>query len=121
MIWDVIGAVLLLGGSALTLVAAVGMYRYRDLMTRQHVATKPQVLSLILFLMGAACLVRDPAMTWTMVLVCLLQLITSPILAHLLSRAAYRNGLVDSDALITDELREDLHVVDADGSKHVGS
>ena len=100
--WDIIGAVLMLASATLTFVAAIGMFRYPDLMTRLHVATKPQVLSLIMGCLGAACLVRDPSMTWTLLLVIGCQLITSPISAHMLSRAGYRTGRIDSDAMVVD-------------------
>lgn len=107
---DVLGAVFLVLGCSLTFIAAMGLARYPDLVSRQHIATKPQVLSLILNLTGAALIVRDSTMTWTMVLVMAFQLITAPISAHMLSRAGYRTGRVDSSALVVDDLHEDLHV-----------
>ncbi|MGO1858932.1 monovalent cation/H(+) antiporter subunit G [Ancrocorticia populi] len=107
---DVLGAIFLVLGCSLTFIAAMGLARYPDLVSRQHIATKPQVLSLILNLTGAALIVRDSTMTWTMVLVMAFQLITAPISAHMLSRAGYRTGRVDSSALVVDDLHEDLHV-----------
>ena len=107
---DVLGAVFLILGCSLTLVAAIGLVRYPDLISRQHIATKPQVLSLIFNLTGAAIIVRDSSMTWTMILVIAFQLITAPISAHMLSRAGYRTGRVDTRELVVDDLHEDLHV-----------
>ncbi|MFT0847722.1 monovalent cation/H(+) antiporter subunit G [Actinomycetaceae bacterium L2_0104] len=107
---DILGAAFLFAGCSLTLVAAIGIFRSGDLISRQHIATKPQVLSLILNLTGAALLVRDSTMTWTMLLVIAFQLITSPISAHMLSRAGYRTGTARAENLVVDELREDLHV-----------
>ncbi|MGO1637853.1 MAG: monovalent cation/H(+) antiporter subunit G [Ancrocorticia populi] len=107
---DVLGAIFLVLGCSLTFIAAMGLARYPDLVSRQHIATKPQVLSLILNLTGAALIVRDSTMTWTMVLVMAFQLISAPISAHMLSRAGYRTGRVDSSALVVDDLHEDLHV-----------
>ncbi|MGO1594037.1 MAG: monovalent cation/H(+) antiporter subunit G [Ancrocorticia sp.] len=107
---DIAGAIFLILGCTLTLIAAIGLARYPDLISLQHIATKPQVLSLILNLTGAAMIVRDSTMTWTMILVIAFQLITSPISAHMLSRAGYRTGRVDSGELVVDDLREDLHV-----------
>ena len=105
---DVIGAAFLVIGCSLTLIAAVGNFRYADLITKQHVATKPQVLSLIFNLAGTALLVRDASMTWTMVLVIAFALVTSPISAHMLSRAGYRTGRIDYEALVVDDLGDDL-------------
>lgn len=45
-------------------------------------------------LLGVMLLVRDAAMTWTMLLVGF-QLVTSPISAHMLSRAGYRTDRID--------------------------
>lgn len=112
---DVVGAIFLFLGCSLTLVAALGLARYPDLISRQHIATKPQVLSLIFNLTGAALIVRDSSMTWTMLLVIAFQLITSPISAHMLSRAGYRTGRVDSDELVVDDLHEDLHLAPPEG------
>ncbi len=107
---EILGALFLFAGCSLTLIAAVGIFREGDLLSRQHIATKPQVLSLIFNLVGAALLVRDPSMTWTMVLVIAFQLITAPISAHMLARAGYRTGTARLENLVVDELREDLHV-----------
>ena len=107
---DILGAVFLFAGCSLTLIAAIGIFRSGDLISRQHIATKPQVLSLIFNLTGAALLVQDSTMTWTMLLVIAFQLITSPISAHMLSRAGYRTGTARAENLVVDELREDLHV-----------
>ncbi|MCF2706146.1 monovalent cation/H(+) antiporter subunit G [Arcanobacterium haemolyticum] len=113
---DVIGGILLFSGCLLILVASVGIARYPDVISRQHVATKPQVLSLILNLAGTALLVREASMTWTMLLVIAFMLITSPISAHMLSRAAYRTELVDPSKLVVDELGEDLHASPSQGN-----
>ena len=107
---EVLGALFLFAGCLLTLIAAIGIVRKGTLLDRQHIATKPQVLSLIFNLVGAALLVRDPSMTWTMVLVIAFQLITAPISAHMLARAGYRTGTARLGNLVVDELREDLHV-----------
>ncbi len=107
---EVLGALFLFAGCLLTLIAAIGIVRKGTLLDRQHIATKPQVLSLIFNLVGAALLVRDPSMTWTMVLVIAFQLIAAPISAHMLARAGYRTGTARLENLVVDELREDLHV-----------
>ena len=114
-ILDVIGAILLIIGCTLTLVAAIGIARYRDLITKQHVATKPQVVALIFNLAGTALLVREATMTWTMLLVIAFMLITAPISAHMLSRAGYRTGSVDYDALVVDDLGDDLQAGEFSG------
>ena len=48
----------MLGGSALALTAAIGVVRFPDTLSRMHAATKPQVLGLLLVLVGAAIRLR---------------------------------------------------------------
>lgn len=112
---DWTGIVFIVAGSLFTLIAAIGAFRYEDLLSRQHVATKPQVFSLIMLLTGVMLMVRETAMTWTLLLVIAFQLVTSPISAHMLSRAGYRTGRVDPDTLYADELGEDTRSGDDRG------
>ncbi|WP_127129977.1 monovalent cation/H(+) antiporter subunit G [Georgenia sp. SYP-B2076] len=105
---DVLGAVCLVLGSTLTLVAAVSVNFFQDLLSRMHAATKPQVLGLALMMTGLALIVRNPVVGWTLVLVLAFQLITAPISAHMVGRAGYRTGKVDRSRLVVDELTEDL-------------
>ena len=105
---DVLGAVCLVLGSTLTLIAAVSVNFFDDLLSRMHAATKPQVLGLALMMAGLALIVRNPVVGWTLVLVLAFQLITAPISAHMVGRAGYRTGKVDRSRLVVDELTEDL-------------
>ncbi|GAA1645323.1 monovalent cation/H(+) antiporter subunit G [Georgenia ruanii] len=105
---DVVGAVCLVAGSTLTLVTALAVNIFRDLLSRMHAATKPQVLGLVLMMTGVALIVRNPVVDWTLVLVVAFQLITAPISAHMVGRAGYRTGKVDPSRLVVDELTEDL-------------
>ncbi len=104
----VLGGIFLVLGSTLTLIAAVAVNHFHDLLSRMHAATKPQVLGLTLMMLGLTLIVRNPVVAWTLGLVVAFQLITAPISAHMVGRAGYRTGKVDSDALVVDELTEDL-------------
>lgn len=89
---DLASAVLLLAGAALGLVAAIGLHRLGDLYSRMHAATKPATLGVALCLSGAA-LQLDDVPSWTkIVLAITFQLMTSPVSAHMLARAANRCG-----------------------------
>ena len=103
---DVVGAVLLLLGSLLSLVAAIGVLRFPDLLTRMHSATKPQVLGLVLVAAGLALELRDPAATAVLVLVVVAQMATAPVAGHMVGRASYRAGQVRVDLLVVDELSD---------------
>jgi multicomponent Na+:H+ antiporter subunit G len=105
---DLIGSVLFLLGCTLTLVAAIGVMRFPDLLARMHAATKPQVLGLVLTMSGLALTLGDAQVTWKLSLVILFQFITAPVSAHIVGRAGYRTGKVRADLLVVDELTEDL-------------
>lgn len=102
---DVAAAVLLVLGALLTLTAAIGVLRFPDALTRMHSATKPQVLGLLLVLLGLGLRLRDTHSVGLLVLVALFQLVTSPIASHMVGRASFRAGQVRSE-MVVDELSE---------------
>jgi multicomponent Na+:H+ antiporter subunit G len=103
---DAASAVLLLAGSLLSLAAAVGLVRFPDLLTRMHAATKPQVLGLLLVLVGLELRLRTAFALTTLVLVAVFQFLTAPVSAHMVGRAAYRSSPLRGDLLLTDELAD---------------
>jgi len=103
LIRDIVSAVLLLGGSALALLAAIGVARFSNLFSRMHAATKPQVLGLVMILLGIGLRVEDWHDLGLLVLVAVFQLMTAPVAAHMLGRAAYRAGQTEHDDRVVDE------------------
>lgn len=100
---DVAAAVCMLTGALLSLIAAIGVVRLPDLLTRMHAATKPQVLGLLLVLLGLALSFRDWQVLGLLFLVGLFQLVTSPIANHMVGRAALRADQINHDLLVIDE------------------
>jgi len=105
---DVLAAAALLAGCLLSLLAALGMVRFPDLLSRMHAATKPQVLGLVLVLAALALRLRDGTTLGLLLLVVLFQFATAPIASHMAGRAAFRAGQVDQELLVADELSETL-------------
>lgn len=105
---DVLAAACLLTGALLTLLAAIGILRFPDVLTRMHSATKPQVLGLIVIVLGLALRLRDPATLGLLALVALFQFGTAPVASHMVGRASFRAGQVDRDLLVVDELSTTL-------------
>lgn len=105
---DLVGAVFLLMGAVLCLMAAIALVRFPDLLCKMHSITKPQVLGLLFVATGISFSIR----TWWVFVVCTLivalQLITSPVSATLVSRAAYRTGMVEDGIMVMDDLATDL-------------
>ena len=89
---DLLGAVLVLIGSAFVLLAAVGLHRFDSVFARMHAAGKSTTFGLGLILLGTALRVLEPGATAKLVVVGLLSILTIPAGVHLIARAAFRAG-----------------------------
>ena len=101
---DVLGAVLVLAGVGLNLVASIGVVRFPDLYARMHAATKPATLGMVLVLAGAATQLDNPSDVAKLVLVAMLQFLTNPVGAHMIGRASHRAGVPMAPRTVADEL-----------------
>lgn len=115
---DVLGAIATLAGATLALIASIGLVRFQNLFMRMHAATKPQTLGLFLILGGLALTLRTWSAFGTLILVAVAQALTAPVSAHMLSRAAYRAGLVSPSDYDTDELDQALRETPPDHPLH---
>jgi multicomponent Na+:H+ antiporter subunit G len=71
-----------------------------------HALTKATTLGLLLVLIGSAFALDHPN-DWTSVgLAAALQLLTTPVSAHLIAQATYRSGGLDRRLDVVDELAE---------------
>ncbi len=94
---NVLSGVLIVAGSALTMIGGIGAVRFRDLYSRMHAAAKAPTLGLVLVSMGAAIAIDTLLAYTTLLLVVILQLLSSPVGAHALSRASRRQTPVALD------------------------
>jgi multicomponent Na+:H+ antiporter subunit G len=101
---DVLAAGCLLVGALLCLTAGLGLVRFPDVLSRMHAGTKPQVLGVLLVMIGAAIRLHGWSATWMLLLVGAFQLVTAPVSAHMVSRVAHRRRHVRRDLLLVDEL-----------------
>jgi len=90
---DFIAGTFIILGSLLTLIGGIGVIRFGDLMSRVHAAAKAPTLGMLLIAVGAAIELGSFDATVALSLVVVLQLLTSPVATHVLSRASY--GQVD--------------------------
>jgi multicomponent Na+:H+ antiporter subunit G len=104
---DIAAAVLVLSGSALALTAAIGVLRFPDTLSRMHAATKPQVLGLLLVLVGAAIRLRGNVDIGMLILTGMFAVITAPVVANRVGQLAYREQNL-KDLLTKDELHSYL-------------
>jgi len=88
-----LAAIFILLGSALTAAAGIGIFRLPDVYTRMHAATKVGTLGSGLILAGAAIHFAEPSIVLRCVLIVFFLLLTAPIGAHMIGRAALRMGI----------------------------
>lgn len=105
---DFVSGLFLLAGSLLCLFAAIGLVRFPDLLSRMHAATKPQVLGLVLVMVGVGLGLRSGLDVGMLVLVAVFQLLTTPVASHMMSRAALRTGQADRAADHRREIEDTL-------------
>ncbi|SCL33332.1 multisubunit sodium/proton antiporter, MrpG subunit [Micromonospora pallida] len=103
---DMVAAGCLVGGALLSLAAGIGVLRLPSTLDRMHAVTKPQVLGVLLILLGLALRLRSRTDLGMLLLVGLFQLVTAPVTAQMIGRAAYRSDRLDRDLLDVDELAE---------------
>lgn len=85
-------AIVILLGSGLTLVAALGLLRLPDLYTRMHAASKAGAAGSGLLLLAVA-MQSGATIVWIKCLMAIVFfLLTAPVAAHLLAKAAAREG-----------------------------
>ncbi|GAA1464755.1 monovalent cation/H(+) antiporter subunit G [Nocardiopsis exhalans] len=113
IVLDWVAILCILAGAMLSFVAAVGLIRFPDLLSRMHTAAKPQVLGMLLVLLGIGLRIMPVEETGvfdfgTLILVGLFQVITVPVAGHIAARVGYRTGRIRHDLVVTDELEERL-------------
>ena len=87
---EVVVGLLVLGGGAFVLIAAIGIVRLPDLLTRMHASTKAGTLGSLLILAGLAVFVGTAPVISKVVATVLFLLLTAPIAAHMIGRAYAR-------------------------------
>ena len=87
---EIVAGLLLVVGAGFALIAALGLIRLPDVLTRMHASTKAATLASTLVLIGAALYFRDATVTAKAVAAMLFLLLTAPIAAHMIGRAYVR-------------------------------
>lgn len=97
-------ALFLLGGSFFALVAAIGVVRMPDIYMRLSAASKASTLGASFILTAVAIFFGTTAVTGKVVAIIAFTLLTAPVAAHMLGRAAYFSGEPLWNKSIRDEL-----------------
>ncbi len=97
---SLLGQGLCLLGAVVLLIAAWGVVRLPDALSRQHAATKAGTLALFAFVAGAGLLMPEPAWLGRLALLSIVLLLTLPLASHALARAALRQNQVGERKVI---------------------
>ncbi len=100
-----LGALLVLAGALFSLIAAIGVLRLPDLYTRLHAASKAGAIGAGLILLAVAGVSFDGAVVPRALLGIVFLLLSTPVAAHLLARAAYRCGEAPTATTTVDDLK----------------
>ena len=103
-----IASALLIIGSIFCLVAAVGMLRLPDTLIRMHAATKAGTLGAGCILAAEAVVAGELGTTLKAIAAIVFLLLTAPVAAHLIGRAAYHQGIRLFDKTWIDELADSM-------------
>lgn len=97
-------SVLLIIGALFMLIGALGILRFPDLYMRVSASTKASTLGAGFALMALAVHFNDLGITMRAGATIIFLVITGPVAAHLISRAAYFVGIRPWEGTATDEL-----------------
>ena len=84
---DAVALALAILGGIFAVSAAVGLFRLGDVRSRMHAATKPATLGVLAFGVAAMIRAETPDSIARIAIIVVLQLVTAPVGAHMLSRA----------------------------------
>ena len=102
----IISAILLIGGTVFVLIAGVGVLRMPDIFTRMSATTKAATLGVGMLLAAAAVHFGDIGVTSRAIATMVFLLLTMPVAAHLIGRAAYASGTRLWEGTLFDELHD---------------
>ncbi|HTN69441.1 MAG TPA: monovalent cation/H(+) antiporter subunit G [Dysgonamonadaceae bacterium] len=103
---DVFSILLIIIGTALMLISAIGIIRFPDFYLRMSAITKAATLGLFLLLIGLAVFFNRPGLSIKSFIIITLILLTNPVGAHAIARAAYMSGTNLWEGNIINELKE---------------
>lgn len=103
----IITAIILVAGSSFALIASIGLLRLPDVFTRMHAASKAGTVGSGLLLLAAGLHASDLSILSRALAGFLFFILTAPISAHLLAKAAHQVGYRLHETTVIDELRRD--------------
>lgn len=110
--FDALIAALLTAGTLFAVIAAVGIVRMPDFYMRISATTKASTLG-VTFILGATALYfKDTAVSGKIIAIIAFIILTTPVAAHMIGRAAHRSGV----PLWKGSIRDDLSAAQKESS-----
>jgi multicomponent Na+:H+ antiporter subunit G len=106
MIFAVLTAFLMVSGSVFSLIAAIGVNRLPDLYTRMHAASKAGTIGSGLLLLAVGVHAADISIFARALAGFFFFILTAPVSAHLLAKAAYQAGYRLCSLSVADEMKK---------------
>lgn len=100
-----LAALLVLAGALFSLIAAIGVLRLPDLYARLHAASKAGAVGAGLIFLAVAVASLDGAVILRCLLGIVFLLLSTPVSAHLLARAAFRCGEAPTPKTTVEDLK----------------
>lgn len=111
---DIVVIFLLITGSVLCMIAAIGLIRLPDVFTRMHASTKAGTLGVGCIMAAVAIASWDAVTTLKALAAFAFLILTAPVAAHMLGRAAYRLGEPLAPNTIRDDWQDPLRETPTD-------
>jgi multicomponent Na+:H+ antiporter subunit G len=99
-----LAGLLVVAGAGFCLVAALGVVRLPDVLVRMHASSKAGTLGCGMILLAVAILFQDVAVTARAVAGIAFLVISAPIAAHMIGRAAHQSGVRLWERTVVDEM-----------------
>ncbi len=109
----------LVSGGFFIFVAGLGILRMPDTLIRMHASTKAGTLGLGLIFIALMLYLAEPDVTARGTAAIIFLLITAPVAAHMIGRAAYRTGTPIWEKTQIDELSNNQSTNDQVESRHI--
>ena len=106
MIIEILVSFFIVCASIFMVLAAIGLLRFPDLPTRMHATTKSGVFATCLIMIAVALYFLQTEVTARVIAIITFILITAPVAAHAIGRAAYFAGVPLWPGTIKDELND---------------
>ncbi len=103
---EFVAALLVVAGGLFALAAAIGVLRLPDVLIRMHASTKAGTLGSGLILVAVAVHFGETGIVARAIAAIVFLMLTAPVAAHMIGRAAYRTGVPLWKGMVIDELAD---------------